>query len=514
MRFVFLLAFALLIIPTSNGQNDVEVSTNYGTISGFHNDETGLNYFLGVPYAQPPIDSLRWKAPQELKSWSKTKQTKKFASSAIQTNVFGDMIYRSEDKSEDCLYLNIWSPKIDNDEKLPVLVYFYGGGFVAGDGSEPRYDGAALAQQGIITVTVNYRLNIFGFFAHPRLSEEAEYGSSGNYGLLDQAMALKWVNENIENFGGDPEKITIGGESAGSVSVSAQMASPLSKDYLAGAIGESGASFGTALPAVTMDEAENTGVEFLKKVGYKFEDFRELPADSIYKIFQKSGRFGFPIVTDGYFLPKEMSKIYGNGEQANIPLLVGWNSAEMNGQAVMQNLEMTTENLQKKIKELYPEDSEKAMKLYNPQSEEEVVNVATDLASDRFISYSTWKWFDLHRKNSDKQVYRYFFKRIRPSDPASNYKPVGAAHASEIEYFLGNLSKEQFPYLTETDFDISEKIQKYMVNFIKTGNPNSEGLKEWPSAKEGENPSVMVFDKEFEVIESNVEDRYRFLDKQ
>ncbi len=490
---------------------NVSVETSYGKVEGEKKND--LNYFLGVPYAQPPIDSLRWHAPVKLEKWNGVKETKKFGPSAVQTNVFGDMIYRSDGKSEDCLYLNIWSPEVGKDKKLPVLVYFYGGGFVAGDGSEPRYDGAALAKQGIVSVTVNYRLNIFGFFAHPNLSAEANYEASGNYGLLDQAAALKWVYENIQNFGGDPEKITIAGESAGSISVSAQMASPLSRDYLAGAIGESGASIKPTLAPVSLKEAEKVGEDFLSKVGYTFEDFRKLPTDSVYKIYQQSGRFGFPTVVDNYFLPKTLPEIFIANEQAQIPLLVGWNSAEVGGEGVMQDKEMTIDNYRTKVAELYPDKSEEVLQLYKPKSDKDVRMIAAELASDRFISYSTWKWSDLHVNNSDKPVYRYLFSRIRPSNPDSPYKPVGAPHASEIEYFLGNLSKEQFPYLTETDFNISNTIQQYLVNFIKEGNPNGDGLLEWPAVEEeDQSPPVLIMNEEFRVNNSEIEKRYEFLD--
>lgn len=503
-------AIFLLISFSFLAQNPV-VETNYGKLQGEKRGD--LNYFLGIPYAKPPVDELRWKAPQEPEDWHGVKEARDFGPAAVQTNVFGDMIYRGDGKSEDCLYLNIWSPALSSSEKLPVLVYFYGGGFVAGDGSEPRYDGAALAKKGIVSVTVNYRLNIFGFFAHPELSNEPDYGASGNYGLLDQSAALKWVYENIENFGGDPEMITIAGESAGSISVSAQMASPLSTEFLAGAIGESGASIKPTLAPVSRAEAEQGGVEFLEKVGYTFEEFRKLPADTIYKIYQESGQFGFPTVVDGYFFPKTLPEIFRAGEQAQIPLLVGWNSAEVGGEGLFQGKEINKANFQQVLKNMYPDHFEEVAELYNPENDEFVKMVAADLASDRFISYSTWKWAALQVAHSTAPVYRYLFSRIRPSDPNAPYQPVGASHASEIEYFLGNLSKERFPYLTETDFEISETIQQYLVNFIKTGNPNGEGLVKWPSVEKDEKmPPVLIMDEVFEVVPSKTEARYQFLD--
>lgn len=512
---IYLFLFLLIGFSTT-AQKLVKAETDYGKIEGLHDEESNLDLFLGVPYAKPPIGDLRWKAPQEMDDWEGVKKTAEFGPAPMQTNVFGDMIYRGKGFSEDCLYLNIWTPHASEDKSLPVLVYFYGGGFVAGSGGEPRYDGTSLAQKGIVVVTVNYRLNIFGFFAHPELSAEAPYHASGNYGLLDQNAALKWVSENIENFGGDPEKITIGGESAGSISVSAQMASPMSKDYLAGAMGESGASIKPTLAPVPLAEAEEIGVEFMKKTGYNsIEELRSLSAEKLYKAYQESGRFGFPTVIDDYFLPKPLPEIFKSGEQAQIPLLVGWNSAEMDGQALMQGKEYNEVNYLTKLKELYPENYEEVLSLYPAGDPEQIRNSATQLASDRFIAYSTWKWFDLHRKNSDEPVYRYMFSRIRPSaSENSNSQPAGAAHATEIEYFLGNLGRMENPNLTKTDFEISDTLQQYIANFIKTGNPNGAGLPQWPSAKKAEvTPPVLIMDKEFRVENAENDKRYYFLDK-
>ncbi|AVR44498.1 carboxylesterase [Christiangramia fulva] len=515
IRFEFIAALSLFLNFSLSAQAPVKAETNYGLVQGFHDNQSDLDLFLGIPFAKPPVGDLRWKAPQEPDEWQGIKKTTEFAAAPMQTNVFGDMVYRGKGFSEDCLYLNIWTPNASENKSLPVLVYFYGGGFVAGSGGEPRYDGTSLAQKGIVVVTVNYRLNIFGFYAHPALSAEAPYHASGNYGLLDQNAALKWVSENIENFGGDPEKITIGGESAGSISVSAQMASPMSKDYLAGAMGESGASIKPTLAPVPLSEAEKIGVEFMKKTSYNsIEDLRALSAEELYKVYQESGRFGFPTVIDHYFLPKPLPEIFRNGEEAQIPLLVGWNSAEVDGQGIMQGKEYNEENYKNKLKELYPENFEEVVELYPSGNTKKIRESATQLASDRFIAYSTWKWFDLHRKNSEEPVYRYLFKKIRPAAKANpDYTPIGAAHASEIEYFLGNLGRMDNPNLKEIDFKISDTIQQYLANFIKTGNPNGAGLPKWPSAEASDvTPPVLIMDAEFETQDAENDKRYLFLD--
>src|SRR5436305_1282535 len=239
----------LLIMPTEAiGATPDRVKTANGIVEGMGQQPSGVRIFRGIPFAQPPVGDLRWKPPQSPKNWEGVRQAIQFGPRCMQHPVFGDMNFRSNGMSEDCLYLNVWTPAKKGNERLPVLVYFYGGGFIAGDGSEPRYDGESLARRGIVVVTLNYRLGVFGFLAHPELSREASYNGSGNYGLLDQMAGLRWVHENIAAFGGDPHRVTIGGESAGSVSVSALMVSPLSRGLIAGAIGESGSILGT-LPA-------------------------------------------------------------------------------------------------------------------------------------------------------------------------------------------------------------------------------------------------------------------------
>ena len=241
-KFLFLPLLAITMVQLSTAQSTSKsstptVKTANGVVEGTV-EQSGVSSFKGIPFAAPPIGELRWKEPQPVKNWAGKRDTKQFGSHGMQTKVFGDMGFRTKGMSEDCLYLNVWSPSTTK-KSLPVLVYFYGGGFVAGDGSEARYDGESMATKGIVAVTVNYRLGVFGFMAHPELTKESPHNASGNYGMLDQATALKWVQQNIAAFGGDPKRVTIAGESAGSVSVSAQMASPLSRNLIAGAIGES-----------------------------------------------------------------------------------------------------------------------------------------------------------------------------------------------------------------------------------------------------------------------------------
>ncbi|MCK5441810.1 MAG: carboxylesterase family protein [Maribacter sp.] len=540
MKKFWLIPIVLLItIGTTIAQDTnafpVKVKLEKGIIEGNYNTHTGIQTYFGVPFAKPPVGELRWKAPQPLEPWEGVKETKAFGPRPMQTMVFGDMKSRSNGLSEDCLYLNIWTPTTHNLKDLPVLVYFYGGGNVAGDASEYRYDGESMAKKGMVVVTTNYRLNIFGFLIHPELSDEAPYKASGNYGILDQHAALKWVHQNIKAFGGDPSKITIAGESAGSLAVSVQMASPLSKDLIAGAIGESGAAINPTLAPISLQEGEKMGADFLQKAGYSnLAEFNKLSTREIYEIYNDSKLFGFPMVIDGYILPKTLPEIFEEKAQAQVPLLLGWNSAEIPGMAFMQGQPFTEEGFTAKVKEAYPKEYKKVLKLYPHGSEKEIIRSATSLASDRFIVYSTWKWFDLHRKNSNQSVYRYLYNKLRPPlvdktltsglaggtvEAGSNApkipEPVGAPHACEIEYCMGNLHLVKDYAWTADDFKVSETMQNYFANFIKTGNPNDENLAQWPSANSDDtNPAVMVLDVESKAEKATNDNRYLFLDKE
>lgn len=528
-------AIALCISSISMAQHaensyafPVQINVEQGVIEGEFDVRSNIQSFKGIPFAKPPVGDLRWKAPQAPDKWSGIRQTKKFGPRAVQPALFGDMGFRSDGMSEDCLYLNVWSPAKSNDEKLPVLVYFYGGGFAAGDGSEYRYDGENMAKKGIVTVTVNYRLNIFGFFSHPELSKETSYKGSGNYGLLDQNAALKWVQANIAKFGGDPKRVTIAGESAGSASVSAQMASPLSKNLIAGAIGESG----SLLTATPLADAEKLGVDFATKAGAK--SLKDLRALSTFELYQKyrAQNAGFRTTLDGYFFPKTFTEIFESKQQAMVPLMLGWNSEEMNYRAIMAGKELNNENYAQRVKELYGAKAEEVLRLYPAGAPEVTEQSATDLAGDRFIGFSTWKWFDLHRKNSDQPVYRYYYAQPRPDMRESDLeaglaggvikkdknapkapKPKGAVHSAEIEYAMGNLATNKVYAWTEDDYKVSDTMMNYFANFIKTGNPNGEKLPSWPAAKNEEKPEVLIINANTKAVRSENEARYFFLDK-
>jgi para-nitrobenzyl esterase len=503
-----------------------------GALEGISEKSSGVRSFKGIPFAEPPVGNLRWKPPQTVKNWQGLRKADRFGPRCMQRPIFGDMGFRSNGMSEDCLYLNVWTPAKTAKEKLPVLVYFYGGGFVAGDGSEARYDGESMASKGIVALTVNYRLGVFGFFAHPELTQESPHHASGNYGLLDQYAALLWVRQNIAAFGGDPKKVTIAGESAGSISVSAQMASPLSKNLLAGAIGESGSIIG-ALSAVPLAEGEQMGVKFATGTGAtSLAALRAMPAEQLLEATAKPGQPWFTPTVDGYFFPKSPLEIYAAGEQAQVPLLAGSNSEEMGYFAVLGREKPTAENYRKALQRLYGEKAEEVFKLYPASSETEVMDAAQDLAGDRFISYSTWKWVDLATRTGGKPTYYYLYARPRPpmraemgnavpglaggvvtgTQAAANPRPQsrGAVHSAEIEYAMGNLDSNKVYAWTPDDYKVSKVMQEYFANFIKTGNPNGRGLPAWQTFSAGKR---LIIDVNTRAENDKVRARYQFLDQ-
>ncbi|CCG99409.1 Carboxylesterase [Fibrella aestuarina BUZ 2] len=537
MKWMGWVALTCLTLTHAFGQSTRPVvRVANGPLEGTQ-EASGVYAYKGIPFAQAPVGKLRWREPQPAQNWSGTRQATQFGPRAMQLPIFGDMNFRSNGVSEDCLYLNVWTPaKPGQKGGLPVLVYFYGGGFMAGDGSEPRYDGESMAKRGIVALTVNYRLGVFGFMAHPELTAESPHKASGNYGFLDQQAALAWVQRNIAAFGGDPKRVTIAGESAGSVSVSAQMASPLSKNLMAGAIGESGSLLGTLSP-VSLADAEAAGKKFGEAIGATTLDaLRALPADKLLADASKPGMGRFSPCIDGYFFPKSVAAIFAAGEQARVPLLAGWNSEEMNGRAILgQGNAPTVANYTAAVQKLYADKAPDALKAYAAADDAAVEQVATDLAGDRFIGFSTWKWIDLHSQTSGKPVYRYLYARPRPAmtaqmgnataglaggvvrnnDAAAPKppQPKGAVHSAEIEYAMGNLASNKVYDWTPEDYAVSKTMQEYFVNFIKTGNPNGSDLPKWDVVKAGQPAPFMRIDVTTKPdVEAN-RARYQFLDQ-
>ncbi len=541
MRRYVLIALAMLTpITASMSQrapapdaNAPRARTVNGIVAGLALP-SGVHAFRGLPYAAPPVRELRWRPPQPAVNWQGVRLADRFADQCMQARVFGDMMFRNSGVSEDCLYLNVWTPATRAATGLPVLFYIYGGGFIAGDGSEPRYDGESMAKRGIVVVTLSHRLGIFGFFSHPQLAAESPQTATGNYGLMDQTAALRWVQRNIAAFGGDPKRVTIAGESAGSFSVSAQMASPLAKDLFAGAIGESGAFFSTTIPTPPRAETEQNGVKFGAAVAA--HSLSALRALSATELLEASGRPGIPRFgpnVDGWFLPESPATTFAAGRQAHVPLLAGWNSEESNARAIL-NETPTPENTRAQLAKLFGERAAEAEKVFPASTAAEAQQSLTDLASDRFIGYSTWKWLDTHARTGGSPVYRYLYARPRPPLVASmgDARPglaggiirggagsapppaQGAVHSAEIEYALGNLPLNPVFAWTPEDHTVSSTMQSYFENFIRTGNPNGAGLPMWPVG--AVDASGMVQRMRIDVesrAESEPRARYLFLDQ-
>jgi para-nitrobenzyl esterase len=487
------ISFGTAAAQAPAGATAPRVTTANGVVEGV-TLPSGVRTFKGLPFAAPPIRELRWKPPQPAASWAGMRRGDRFAAQCMQGRIFSDMVFRNDGVSEDCLYLNVWTPSTPPSAGLPVLVYFFGGGFRAGDGSEFRYDGESMARRGIVVVTTSYRLGVFGFFAHPELTRESAQHASGNYALMDQTAALRWVRANIARFGGDPRRVTIAGESAGSFAVSAQMASPLAKDLFAGAIGESGSLLSARRGSPTLAESEQNGVKFGAAVGASsLAALRALSAIELLDASSRPNAIGFGPNVDGYFLPQSPTAIYAAGAQAHVPLLAGWNSEESGPRGVLQEAP-TPDNVARLLSTTFGAQADQAARVYPASTAEEALQAATDLASDRFIAYSTWKWLEEHGRTGGKPVYRYLFSRPRPpvvnASPGSS-TPRGAVHSAEIEYAMGNLPTNKVFAWTADDYKVSETMQGYFANFIKTGQPNGPGLPNWPIGTVGSDGRVM-----------------------
>ena len=513
------------------------MKTRSGVLEGFEQD--GVKKFLGIPFAKAPVGEFRWRAPQPLMPWEGVREAKDFGDDPMQPNVFGDMNFRGPKRSEDCLYLNVWTTAETTADKLPVLIYFNGGGLMAGSGSEPRYDGTSIAKEGVIGVTANYREGIFGFFAHPELTSASPYEGSGNYGFLDQVAAIQWVKDNIAFFGGDPARINIVGESAGSFSVSLLMCSPLSRDNIAGALLSSGAE---VLPykASTQTEADAAGKALLESVGISsLADALAMPAEELQRLLPPRGMAN--VVLDGYFMTESADDVFEKGQQAQVPLLAGWNSLEGTPMQALRGQAPTLKNYKEAMKAQFGDMTDEIFEAYGILTDEDVLSQkGLDLASDLFTGFPTWKVCDYHVKTSGQPVYRYHYMHPRPqvsakmgdkvaalaggvrekTDEEKKAKPQpsapGAVHSADIEYAMGTLETNEFYDWQPEDYAISKLFLSFYANFCKTGNPNGEGLPQWTSiTKENADAApVMIIDVESkEVASSQTENAKRTLEK-
>jgi para-nitrobenzyl esterase len=527
VSLLLLLALSTASIPAQQMQK-VQVTTVSGAVEGAVSADGQVRYFLGIPYARPPVGPLRWQPPQPSLPWYNVRPALNFAPRAMQGHIYDDMVFRDQGPSEDCLYLNVWAPANSSAEKLPVMVWIHGGGYVAGGSSEPRQDGTNLCKLGVIVVSMNYRMGVFGFFALPELAKESPHNAAGNYGLLDQVAALQWVKQNIAAFGGDPDNVTIFGESAGSYSVSALMASPLTQGLFNRAIGESGALFNKIHPTATLVEAERNGLKFgITNFGTtSLAKLRDLPAAILLRAATNLPHEYFRPNIDGYFLPAPCDDIYAAGRQNRVALLAGWNRDEgyfkdyytneppTPGKVMTPPDKATVDNYTACARERFGDRADEFLKAYSATTDAEARRAAADYAGDRFIAWGTWRWIEYQLQTGESPVYRYKFEQLLPlaKDAKPGAQPA-TPHAADIEFIFRTLSTRKLPWKPE-DKKVSELISQYWVNFAKAGDPNGPGLPKWPQYKADDGFQLLHISADSAAAPDKQRDRYEFLNQQ
>ena len=502
------LALAILI-PTFEFQSTYSqnptAKTKSGLVTGYLNQDKSVAIYKGVPYAAPPIGDLRWKEPQPLKPWKETRACTKFSASPYQNTPAPFMMWSAEfiappePLSEDCLYLNVWS-SANTKENLPVLVYIYGGGFVSGSSACAVYDGEALARQGIVYVSINYRVGVFGFLSHPGLTKESPYHASGNYALLDQIAALKWVKENIASFGGDPNQVTIAGQSAGSFSVQALVASPLAKGLFHGAIAQSGASFSRF--SKSLSEAEKTGEALSQKIGKSdIESLRKLSSDSLLKLANAFSFGTFGVVIDGYVIPNHFKEIFQNKKHNDVPLMAGW---VMGDAALMRAGQQSKEKFVEWVTTTYGNKKEEFLKIFPANTDEEVRKSQDKFGLMQFAAYPDHQWAGYNSSN----CYLYQFSYVPTDKPG--FPNYGALHTADVPFALHTLKLWDRPW-TETDYNVENTMTSYWVNFVKTGNPNGAELPEW-KPYDSTSGNIMELNRSAELKPALYENEFKILE--
>ena len=446
------------------------VKTDAGLISGVTNNDGIVKIFKGIPFVAPPVDELRWKAPQPAQHWNGVKKCDTFSASPMQNSPVPfsmwseEFLIPKEPISEDCLYLNVWTTATSSNKKLPVLVWVYGGGFVSGGSAVPIYDGEAMAKKGIVFVSINYRVGIFGFFAHPELTKESPDHASGNYGLLDQIAALQWVQKNIAAFGGDANNVTVAGQSAGAMSVNCLVASPLAKGLFNKAIAESGASFTNS---VSLQQAEDDGVKTMSLLhANSIDELRKLPAPDL----MKAQGIRRPVV-DGYVLPQSIAAIFAAHKENNVALLTGWNENEgLSFDKIKNATDYATEATKN-----YGIDAKTYLQFY-PATNDSVASASQyNLSRDMIFGVQNYTWANMQSSNGNK-VFLYRFTHKLPA--TGEYIKYGAFHTGEVPYAYNNLRFVNRPW-QKVDYDLANTMCDYWANFVKTGNPNGNDLPEW-----------------------------------
>ena len=478
------LAFLILVTTHAAYAEITEAKVTGGVVSGAI--ENGIAVFKGIPFAAPPVGDRRWQAPAPVTPWTGVKKADAFANACMQPpNSQGN----TAPVSEDCLYLNVWTPAKSATAKIPVIVWIHGGGFTGGSTSISMYNGAGFAKKGVILVSLAYRLGPFGFMSHPELSRESGHGS-GAYGILDLVAGLQWVKANISAFGGDPGNVTIFGHSAGSAAVTFLAASPLSKGLFHRVIAMSGASFaplqtsaqggfGMSIPSLTM--AETTGSAFISKLGVKsIADARKLSADAVQAA--TGGGLTFRPVADGYVVSNDLFNLFEQGKFNDTPVLLGHTSDETSAFGGASSV--TPAAFEKQIREQFGAQAEAILKAYPHTTDAEAVKAARHVRNDTSFGWNMWTWAREESKQGKGKVFSYYYNNHGP-------QAEGSGHGSDVPFAFQTLAGRRTP--SPQDLALSDMISSYYVNFATTGDPNGKGLPPWP-AFTGQNQQVMVFD--------------------
>jgi para-nitrobenzyl esterase len=462
------------------------VKTADGKVRGKFINDGKVRAHQGIPYAAPPVGKLRWQAPQPVVSWNSELDATQYGHRCAQNHVFADMVFQDsatpgDSGSEDCLTLNVYAPAHEpHNAKLPVMLWIHGGGYAGGASSEPRHNGNFLPLKGVVLVTFNYRLGVFGFLALPELTAE-QRGSSGNYGLMDMVAALHWVKKNIAAFGGDPNCVTIFGESAGSFAVSTLMAAPSARGLFHRAIGESGGALASG--TLSMESLVIAGAKhsaWAKEAGgHTLDELRAWSTEQILAATAKQNGVRFVPVIDGKFLSQSVLDTYQSGKQAKVPLLAGFNRDE--GASFATGI--TAEKWQAIAKQRYAGTADAFLLLYPGPTDEMALRSAADFGGDQFIAYGTWKWMEIDRKTGGKNIYRYKFDLAAP--PSKFHPGSYAFHSDDIEYVFGTLDTRPGAVWRPEDYALSEQMMSYWTNFAKNGDPNgvdgrAQRLPTWP----------------------------------
>lgn len=465
----------LAAVASCFGQTST-VRIRQGVLAGTQ-DPSGVRSFKGVPFAAPPVGDLRWKEPMPPASWTGVRQATEWGHACMQNLRRDTLPWTREfmvqnDDSEDCLYLNVWTPKPNAGANLPVLVFIHGGGFSEGSGGIDVYDGANLAKLGIVVVTINYRLGVFGFLVHPELTAESPHHSSGNYGLEDQVAALKWVRANIRAFGGNPQKVTIWGQSAGAVSVGALLASPPAKGWFNGAIADSGLGHSRA-NTTTMQDAEKEGETFAKsRSAASLRELRALPAAELMKAPIPQSVHFRPVI-DGWMLQEPLQAALEDGTGSDVPLITGYQSEDAR---TLSRPPRTLEEYTRRITAAYGPFAADVLKLY-PATDDKSATVASEELSHDRNRVNQWLLATDRNRTNKSATYTYFMDQ---AIPWPQHPEFGAFHTGELPYAFANLEKLDRPW-TEKDREVSRRMAGYIVNFARTGSPNGVGLPHWPS---------------------------------